>query len=164
MIKRSNRQTHGMSGTKINWIWSAMLQRCNNPKNKYFCQYGGRGIKVCERWLKFENFFADMGEQPFPRAMLERVDNSKGYEPSNVIWADGKIQMRNTRRTKNITYNGKTMCVKDWAAQLGLHWRTLHWRLSKMSVEEAFTRPIVKIRNKKGQYAFIEDSNYRAAL
>jgi hypothetical protein len=83
-----------------------MRYRCQNPKDRAYKWYGARGIKVCERWEKFENFLADMGKRP-PGLSLERVDNNKGYEPSNCIWATWTQQMRNRRSW-------------SWKTQIGL--------------------------------------------
>jgi len=88
--------THGMSETRIFWRWSNMLQRCANPKHKAYPRYGGRGIKVCERWLTFENFYADMGDPPGPDAELDREDNDLGYNPDNVRWLPKAEHMQKT--------------------------------------------------------------------
>lgn len=81
-------------------IWTAMRQRCNNPKNTHYERYGGRGIKVCDRWnSSFENFIADMGYTPTPLHTLDRVNNDGNYEPSNCKWATRKEQAQN--RTNN---------------------------------------------------------------
>lgn len=98
-IIRKIRTTHGMQKTLIYKIWAAMLQRCNNPKDKAYKDYGGRGIKVCERWLKFENFFADMGERP-ENLTIERIDNDKGYYKKNCGWRSRTEQARNQRMCK----------------------------------------------------------------
>jgi len=83
-------------------VWNHMLQRCTNPKNPGFKHYGGRGITVCERWLQFANFYADMGDPP-PGLMIEREDNDKGYEPSNCVWADRITQNRNKGQPSKLT-------------------------------------------------------------
>jgi len=79
--------THGMFNTSTYSSWEAMKLRCLNPNSKYYKNYGGRSITVCERWMKFENFFADMDERP-KGYELHRIDNDKGYFPTNCEWKD----------------------------------------------------------------------------
>lgn len=86
-------------GTSTYYIWAAMVQRCTNPNNADWPDYGGRGITVCERWRDFRNFLADMGEHPAGMS-IDRVDNNRGYEPGNCRWATGKQQARNSRKVK----------------------------------------------------------------
>ena len=77
-------------------VWRTMKARCNNPNNRKYHRYGGRGIKVCSRWEEsFENFISDMGERPSPKHSIDRKDNDKGYNPENCEWAVNKIQARN---------------------------------------------------------------------
>lgn len=85
---------HGRARDSIYRIWVGILQRCNNPKRTEFRYYGGRGISVCERWLKFENFLLDVGERPLNHS-IDRIDNAGNYEPGNVRWATRKEQMKN---------------------------------------------------------------------
>lgn len=110
--------------------WRAMLNRCNNPNVKCYPDYGGRGITVCERWHSFENFYQDMGAPPVGMS-IERVDNSKGYEPGNCCWADHRTQMKNRRNRRELTYNGLTMSMTEWAQHLGVPVRLLKVRLHR---------------------------------
>jgi len=93
-------KTHGMSRTSENQAWRDMLQRCNNPKNSFYKDYGSRGIKVCKEWYKFENFYKDMGNRP-QGLTLERIDNNGNYEPSNCKWASHSEQQRNKKLYEN---------------------------------------------------------------
>ena len=94
--------THGMSKTLEYNSWNTMLQRCNNPNVKSYHNYGERGITVCKRWLHFENFLKDMGIKP-KGLTIERIDNDKGYEPENCVWASWTKQRRNQRICKTNT-------------------------------------------------------------
>jgi len=91
--------THGMCGTATYDSWASMKNRCNNPNDPSYKNYGGRGIKVCERWQKFENFFEDMGVKP-KKLTIERTDNDGNYGPENCTYATRQEQSRNSRNTK----------------------------------------------------------------
>lgn len=112
-----------------------------NPKSASYPNYGGRGIKVCERWMDFDNFLADMGERP-EGLEIDRKDNDGNYEPGNCRWATIKQQCNNTRYNHKITYNGKTLNLVEWASVLGMKKGTLGNRLKRgWSIERALTTP-----------------------
>lgn len=103
-------------------IYHGMISRCYNTNVKAYINYGGRGIKVCDRWLEsFENFYEDVGERPTPKHSLDRIDNNGIYEPSNCRWVTQKEQSGNTRQNVWYEYNGQKMIQKDWAILFNTH-------------------------------------------
>jgi len=123
------REKHGMSDTPIYACWAKMKSRCNNIKDKYYRQYGGRGIKVCERWNKFSEFFKDMGESYSQELSIERIDVNKGYFPSNVRWATASEQSLNKTNSTFLEHNGVRQTVSQWAKQIGLSDGALRHRI-----------------------------------
>lgn len=123
--------------------WNAMLQRCRNETNASFKDYGARGIFVCERWTRFKNFLADMGEQP-PGLSLERKDNDGPYCKENCVWATRRAQARNKRNNRCLSLNGETMTVVEWAERTGISQYTLASRLNVLewNVERALTTAV----------------------
>ena len=123
--------------------WHAMRQRCSNPHNASYSRYGGRGIKVCDRWQLFDNFLADMGPRPSLEHTLDRLDNNKDYEPSNTRWSSADVQQNNKRSCTYLTAEGRTQTVKQWARELGIHHNTLRKRInSGWNIEQALAEPI----------------------
>jgi hypothetical protein len=120
---------HGMNKTPLHNAWMAMIQRCEDTNYWAYAAYGGRGIKVCERWRGsegFAQFLADMGERPAGNYSIDRIDNDGDYRPDNCRWATKKEQARNRRNTLFITLEGKTRTVTDWV-QSGRSPRQLLW-------------------------------------
>jgi hypothetical protein len=142
--------THGQSrvndgvGTPEYETWRHMISRCNSVSCTGYENYGGRGIKVCDRWLEsFENFLADMGEKPSPKHSIDRINNDGNYEPSNCRWATKQEQDTNRRTNRKYTLNGETLCVTEWAKRLGVHSQTIFNRIDTYgwTIEEALTLP-----------------------
>ncbi len=110
------RTTHGHStGGKMSRTyktWCSIIERCTNPNADNFKHYGGRGVIVCDRWLKFEPFLSDVGERPDGKT-IERIDNSKGYEPGNTRWATQLEQSHNKRNNRMFTFGGITACFSE---------------------------------------------------
>lgn len=124
-------RTHGMSHTPEYHCWHDMVRRCTNPECDSYPDYGGRGIKVCDRWLEFENFFADVGLRPSKSHTLDRIQNDGNYDPSNCRWTTQERQNRNTRNTVLWTYQGETLPVLDWADRLGIPGNLLRCRVQR---------------------------------
>lgn len=136
--------THGMSKSKTYKIWSSMKNRCNNQRDPAYVWYGGRGIKICVRWMKFENFLADMGEHPEGMS-IERKDNNGNYELENCKWATREEQGRNTSSNVFITFNSETLHVSEFARKVGMSPACLHSRLRYgWSIERALNEPVRK--------------------
>lgn len=111
--------TRGRCQTKEYKTWCGIINRCTKPNTDRYCDYGGRGINVCERWLNsFENFLEDMGRAPSKKHSIEREDNDNGYSKINCKWATSKEQSRNRRSNKVIEFNGVIKVLQDWAIEL----------------------------------------------
>jgi hypothetical protein len=134
---------HGFSKNNMYYRYRAMIRRCYDPLHKEFHNYGGRGIKVCDRWLNsVENYMEDMGEAPFYMASIDRIDNDGDYFKENCHWATKKEQSINRRTTKMIEFNGESLCLADWARKLGFDKQVVQKRLKRgWTVEEAIKSP-----------------------
>jgi hypothetical protein len=122
---------HGKSQSRVYSIWRGMVRRCTDPDQNGFQNYGGRGIKVCERWMTFENFYADMGDPPTEFHTLERLNNDGNYEPENCIWSTRSRSARNRRITTRINVEGKSVALEDIADAVGVSSKVLRYHLSK---------------------------------
>lgn len=136
---RGTRCRHGLGVKRMNpeyECWSSMLARCRRPSHKNFAQYGGRGIKVCERWLNFENFVSDMGERPAGYS-LDRINTNGNYEPSNCRWANKYLQAQNKRTARIIWFRGAPRSIHQIAAVTGVSKSTISkWIYSGKSIDE----------------------------
>lgn len=140
--------THGLTQGGVTppeyGVWRGMLRRCEEPDHHAYSRYGGRGIKVCKRWHDFGNFYADMGPKPPGRQTIERLNNSRGYSPSNCVWADWIKQANNKSSNVFLAYRGRKQTIAQWAREVGIHRATLGRRIRKLgwSVEDALTTPV----------------------
>ena len=137
--------THGQSGSVAFGIgtskeyraWRGMKKRCYETNNASFSAYGGRGIRVCDRWLNsFENFLSDMGKSPSPKHSIDRIDNDGHYEPNNCRWAPPTVQAQNKRRNVQITHLGETLVIAEWARRIGVPRHRLRQQLKRHTMSE----------------------------
>lgn len=110
-------------------VWVDMRKRCRNWNHHAFKYYGGKGVRVCDRWNSYENFLADMGRRPSPSHSIDRIDSTKDYSPENCRWATRIEQCRNKSDNKLLTLNGATRCVAEWAEVLGISVNTIRKRI-----------------------------------
>lgn len=138
--------THGKTNTRLYRIWFSMKCRCHKPSAPDYDRYGGRGITVCEEWRNsFQAFYEwSMSNGYGDDLTIDRIDNEKGYSPTNCRWANKETQNNNTRRNFYITYDGETLTISQWAKKLGIKKNTLYSRLTKYgwSVKETFSKAV----------------------
>lgn len=131
-VTGNRKRTHGKQGTRLYRIWQGMKNRCYNKNDKRYQDWGGRGIAVCSEWkdkfMVFYNWAVSNGYDD--NLTIDRIDNNKGYEPSNCRWITNKENSNNTRRNIYLTYN-KTQTLAQWADELHIPYQTLHYRYKK---------------------------------
>lgn len=122
--------------------WVAMRQRCSNENMEEYKNYGGRGIKVCDRWSVFEHFLSDMGKKPKGHS-IDRIDRNGNYEPSNCKWSTAKQQARNTSKTLMVTFKGERIAIGDLCDRLGLSIKLVRTRITVLGwdIERALFQP-----------------------
>lgn len=151
---------HGMSHTTFHNKWCSMIERCYNPNHPAYHNYGGRGIKICEKWLDFINFKEDMYESYLEHkknndyTSIEREDNNGNYCKENCRWATRAEQSSNRRNSHLITYKKETLSLKEWSKKINIKYNILHSRIfrSKWPIKKALTMPVrtyAKNNNKK---------------
>jgi hypothetical protein len=122
--------------------WVHMNTRCHNPNYEHWAHYGGRGITVCERWANFENFVDDMYPTWSEGLTIDRIDNDGPYSPENCRWTTQAEQALNRSVNHHLTYQGRTMTVKEWSVEMGINYWALYWRINHgWSIEKALTTP-----------------------
>lgn len=146
-VKGLNTKTHGEASggvlTAEYKVWRGMKNRCHNPNEPSYCDYGGRGIFVCERWKRYENFIEDMGRRPTRKHTIERVNNGLGYSPENCRWATTTEQGRNKRSNTILEVDGTKRCISEWAEFLGVSESTIHSRLHMgWSINDSIQTPV----------------------
>ncbi len=152
--KTSNlKRSHNLAGSKEYEAWANMVNRCTYKSNTHYADYGGRGITVCERWLKFENFIRDIGRMPSPNHTIERKDVNGNYCPENVVWLERRLQARNKRTSRRIEWNGRSMLLVEWAEYLGIKLTTLssRFRCMKLKPPELFAPECLIMITFKGE-------------
>ncbi len=139
---KNNGHGHTLKGKSPTYrTWNNMHNRCRAPSCPSYYLYGGRGIRVCERWKSFENFLADMGERP-SGCSIERIDHSLDYSPENCRWATSKEQSYNKRSNRLVDAFGVKKPLAQWAAEHNLRSHVIRWRIENgWSPEEAITTP-----------------------
>ncbi len=132
-------KTHGMTHTRFYMIYAGIKDRCLRENNHAYNNYGGRGIKICDRWLKFENFKEDMYQSYLEhvkkygevKTEIDRIDNNGNYELNNCKWSTLIEQANNTRQNRYVTYKGETLNISRWAEKLNIKYEVLYRRLNK---------------------------------
>ena len=134
---------HGSVHSPEYKVWGEMIQRCYNPANKHFKNYGGRGISVCFRWQDFLKFIDDIGMRLSSKHSIERRNNNGDYKPSNCYWATRQEQQNNMRTNRRLTHDGRTQTVAQWARELNIKYATLYGRsYAGWSDERALTESV----------------------
>jgi hypothetical protein len=143
--------THGMRKSSEYVVWDGMRARCFRQSSPRYEKYGGRGITVCSRWMKFENFYADMGPRPSLKHQLNRINNDGNYEPGNCEWVPHQKQQRNTSRSRWLTFQERTLTMAEWADITGFSQDVIQQRLDKYHwpIERALTEPLRKVSRRK---------------
>ncbi len=138
-----HRTKHGKTKSRSYNIWVNMRQRCQNPNNPAYKDYGGRGLAVCGEWEDFTAFLRDMGECP-EGMTIDRIDNDKGYNRENCRWTDMKTQQRNRRDNRIIEHDGERKTLAEWAESAGMKTATLWARLEThgWSFAKAISTPV----------------------
>lgn len=143
---------HGMKGTKLYRVWCSMKERCSNPHNKSYRNYGAKGISVCEEWgndfSKFQNWAINNGYGD--KLTIDRIDTKQNYCPENCRWVTTQQQNRNYSRNHKVEYNGKIYCIVELAEKFDIDYRKLLYRINAgYTIENAIKKGDNRYGSKK---------------
>lgn len=148
-MKRPHRR-HGLRFHPLYSVWNGMMNRCHNPNDPNWENYGGRGIYVCKRWHRLENFIVDMSPRP-NKLSLDRIDNNKNYSKDNCRWASRIEQSNNTRQNVLLEHNGEKLTLAEWGRKLGINRNTFKKRYRNgWEVSKIIETPVNTARATKG--------------
>lgn len=144
-VRLERTTTHGQHNSPHYDRWRHMMDRCYNPDCKAYPDYGGRGIKVTERWHDLATFVAEVPAGFFGGAEIDRIDNDGDYEPSNVRWVTPQRNAGNRRSARLIEFNGRTQSITEWAVETGISISALSIRLDRLGwpIDRALTEPMI---------------------
>lgn len=147
-------KTHGLSKTKLYFIWCSMKRRCEKPKDKAYCNYGGRGIKVCKEWHDYSEFHKWAMDNGYKQGLsIDRINNDGNYEPNNCRWVDRKTQNNNTRANIIIVVDNEKHTLSEWGRLLNVSYDLLHSRIRYYgNIPEVITKPYRITHNSKFIY------------
>ena len=131
-------------------VWVLMRRRCGSPQDVCYDRYGGRGIKVCDRWASFKAFYEDMGPRPTPDHQIDRIDNEGPYSPENCRWASRVEQCNNRSDNRLITYRGETKTLMEWSRATGIKPHTIAARIDRLKwdIERSLTAAVRPMRRR----------------
>lgn len=155
-LMRSAHITHGLSSTRVYRAWSDMKWRCLKSTHPSFKDYGGRGIQICKEWLDFTKFRSDMGDPP-PGYLLDRINVEGGYCKDNCRWASPKESSRTRRTNVVVFYKGKSQCIFDWCAELGIKYDSIKYRVRKY--KETHLEALIYYQRKKQHVSTDKERN-----
>jgi hypothetical protein len=153
VLARRNR-THGRRRTRLYGVWAGIIARCTYPSQQNYHLYGGRGVVVCPEWrASFEAFAVAVGDPPSGEHSIDRIDNSKGYEPGNVRWATKEDQANNRRSNRILEHGGRLLTLAQWSRETGIPASLILDRVfkRKWTVHDALTKPPrpIKLKSRK---------------
>lgn len=152
LCKERHPKKHGMSNTRLFWIWHSMKDRCKNKNSRAYKYYGGKGVTVCEEWQEFNGFKEwSMKNGYKDNLTIDRIDSNGNYEPENCRWVDFKVQANNTSRNHYLSINGERKTLSQWSEFFGVPYKYVHKRVHDLgwTFEEAVSRPVRKCNRKE---------------